>query len=77
MKDYSRFKAAYRKRRTEEEKKRKAGALKAARAAEKVAAMLARAYGVKKVVLFGSVIDGRFPRPILTSGLRGLRRESI
>jgi uncharacterized protein len=60
VKDYSRYKAAYEKRLKQEERKREASALKAARAAKKVASMLARAYGVKKVVLFGSVIDGSF-----------------
>jgi len=76
MKEFKKYKAAYEKRRTEEEKKLKANARRAGRAAEKVARMLAGVYGVEKVVLFGSVIDGRFGEASdIDLGVEGLEKE--
>jgi predicted nucleotidyltransferase len=77
MKDFKKYKDAYEKRRTEEEKRLKVKARRAGRAAEKVAGMLAGAYGVEKVVLFGSVIEGRFGEASdIDLGVEGLEKGS-
>ncbi len=76
MKDFKKYKDAYEKRRTEEEKKLKAEARRAGRAADKVARMFGGVCGVKKVVLFGSVIDGRFGEASdIDLGVEGLEKE--
>ena len=78
MKDFSRYKAAYQKRRAEEDRELKVKARRAGAAAEKVAGMLAGEYGVKKVVLFGSVLNGRFGEASdIDLGVEGLEKGSF
>ncbi len=76
MKDFSKYKAAYEKRRAEEERELKIRSRRARRAAVKVAEMLAASYGVKRVVLFGSALDGSFGESSdIDLGVEGLEKE--
>lgn len=75
-KSYATYIISWKERKLEEEKKRRLLQKKGFELAEKAAHFLAKRYNIKKVVLFGSLVRGRYKKDSdIDLAVEGLRKE--